>query len=49
VTPTPAQHHSFTGYWNLEVAGHEATLFHRMSNASLDNLTNGFANAFGNR
>jgi hypothetical protein len=49
VTPVPAQHNSFTGYWNLEVAGHEGTLFHRLSNASLDNLTNGFANAFGNR
>jgi len=43
------QHNSFTGYWGLEVAGHEGTLFHRMSNASLDNLTNGTANAFGNR
>jgi hypothetical protein len=50
VTGVPAaQHNSFTGYWNLEVAGHEGTLFHRMSNASLDNLTNGVANAFGNR
>ena len=49
VTPTPAQHNSFTGYWNLEVAGHEATLFHRMSNASLDNLTNGTSNALSNR
>jgi hypothetical protein len=44
--PTPAlQHNSFTGYWNLEVTGHEGTLFHRMSNASLDNLSNGFSNA----
>jgi hypothetical protein len=43
------QHNSFTGYWNLEVTGHEGTLFHRMSTASLDNLTNGTANAFGNR
>ena len=49
ITPTAAQHNSFTGYWNLEVTGHEGTLFHRMSNASLDNLTNGFSNALGNR
>jgi len=49
VTGSPVVQHSFTGYWNLEVAGHEGTLFHRMSNASLDNLTNGVANAFGNR
>jgi hypothetical protein len=50
VTGVPApQHNSFTGYWNLEVTGHEGTLFHRLSNASLDNLTNGTANAFGNR
>jgi hypothetical protein len=45
----PPQHNSFVGYWGLEVTGHEATLFHRMSNASLDNLTNGTSNAFGNR
>lgn len=45
---TPA-HNSFTGYWGLEVAGVEATLFHRLSNASLDNLSNGMANPFGNR
>ena len=43
------QHFSFTGYWNLTVAGHEGTLFHRMSNASLDNLSFGTANAFSNR
>jgi hypothetical protein len=43
------QHNSFTGYWGLEVAGHEGTLFHRMSNASLDNLSNATSNAFGNR
>ena len=50
VTGVPAnQHNSFTGYWNLEVAGQAGTLFHRLSNASLDNLTNGTANAFGNR
>jgi hypothetical protein len=50
VTGVPApQHNSFTGYWNLEVTGHEGTLFHRLSNASLDNFTNGFNNAFGNR
>jgi hypothetical protein len=46
---SPPQHNSFTGYWGLEIAGHEATLFHRMSTASLDNLTNGLFNAFGNR
>ena len=54
VNPNPvvtgsAQQFSFTGYWGLEVTGHQGTLFHRMSNASLDNLTNGFNNAFGNR
>jgi hypothetical protein len=49
VTPVAAQHNSFTGYWNLEVTGHEGTLFHRMSNASLDNLTNGNNNPFANR
>src|SRR5882672_2805716 len=36
VVPGSAQFFSFTGYWGLEVAGHEGTLFHRMSNASLD-------------
>jgi hypothetical protein len=40
---------SFTGYWNLEIAGTPATLFHRMSNASLDNLSFGTANPFANR
>ena len=49
VTGASPQHFSFTGYWGLEVAGREATLFHRMSNASLDNLSFGTANAFGNR
>jgi hypothetical protein len=54
VNPNPvvsgsAQQFSFTGYWGLEVAGHEGTLFHRLSNASLDNLSNGTANPFGNR
>jgi hypothetical protein len=49
VIAAPPQHNSFTGYWGLEVAGREGTLFHRMSNASLDNLTNGTSNAFGNR
>jgi hypothetical protein len=50
VTGVPApQHFSFTGYWNLTVTGHEGTLFHRMSSASLDNLSFGFNNAFGNR
>jgi len=46
--PSP-QHNSFTGYWNLEVTGHEGTLFHRLSNASLDNLTNGTFNVNANR
>jgi hypothetical protein len=45
---TPA-HNSFTGYWGLEVAGQEATLFHRLSNASLDNLSGGTPNVFSNR
>jgi hypothetical protein len=40
---------SFTGYWGLEVTGREGTLFHRMSNASLDNLSFGLANPFANR
>jgi hypothetical protein len=44
-----AQQFSFTGYWNLEVAGHEGTLFHRLSNASLDNLSFGTFNIFANR
>src|SRR3989454_4116722 len=54
VNPNPvvagsAQFFSFTGYWGLEVTGREATLFHRMSNASLDNLSFGTANPFANR
>ena len=54
VNPNPviagsAQQFSFTGYWGLEVAGHEGTLFHRMSNASLDNLSFGTFNVFANR
>jgi len=54
VNPNPvvagsAQQFSFTGYWGLEVAGHEGTLFHRMSNASLDNLSFGTFNIFANR
>jgi hypothetical protein len=49
VVPGSAQQFSFTGYWNLDVAGHEATLFHRMSNASLDNLSFGTFNVFANR
>jgi hypothetical protein len=44
-----AQQFSFTGYWNLEITGREATLFHRMSNASLDNLSFGTFNPFANR
>jgi len=40
---------SFTGYWNLEIVGREGTLFHRMSNASLDNLSFGSNNTFANR
>jgi hypothetical protein len=31
------------------VAGREATLFHRLSNASLDNLSAGTLNPFANR
>ena len=46
--PNPQQF-SFTGYWGLEVAGREATLFHRMSTASLDNLSFGTFNLHGNR
>src|SRR5262249_36254877 len=54
VNPNPvvagsAQFFSFTGYWGLEVTGREATLFHRMSNASLDNLSFGINNPFANR
>jgi hypothetical protein len=40
---------SWTGYWNLEIAGRESTLFHRMSNASLDNLSFGTNNKWANR
>jgi hypothetical protein len=43
------QFFSFTGYWGLTVTGREATLFHRMSNASLDNLSFGVFNPFANR
>ena len=46
---SPATYNSFTGYWGLEVAGSGATLFRRLSNASLDNLSNGTFNVFGNR
>jgi len=54
VNPNPviagsAQQFSFTGYWNLQVAGSAATLFHRMSNASRDNLSSGTFNVFANR
>jgi hypothetical protein len=54
VNPNPvvagsAQFFSFTGYWGLEVTGREGTLFHRMSNASLDNLSFGTFNVFANR
>jgi hypothetical protein len=48
VVPNPQQF-SFTGYWNLDVTGRQATLFHRMSNASLDNLSFGTFNPFANR
>jgi hypothetical protein len=47
--PGLSPYNSFTGYWNLEVTGSAATLFHRMSTASLDNLTDGTSNALGNR
>ena len=40
---------SFIGYWCLEIAGHTATLFHRMSSASVDNLSLGTFGDFGNR
>jgi hypothetical protein len=40
---------SFIGYWGLEITGHAAALFHRMSSASLDNLSIGTLGDFGNR
>jgi hypothetical protein len=46
---SPPSHNSFTGYWGLEVTGSAATLFHRLGTASLDNLSFGTANPFGNR
>ena len=46
---SPPANNSFTGYWGVEVVGSSATLFHRLSNASLDNLSTGTFNAFGNR
>jgi hypothetical protein len=49
VIPGSAQQFSFVGYWGLEVAGREGTLFHRMSTASLDNLSFGTFNPFANR
>jgi len=48
IANTPA-HNSFTGYWGLEIAGSSASLFHRLHSASLDNLSAGTANPFGNR
>jgi hypothetical protein len=48
VVPNPQQF-SFTGYWGLEVVGREAVLFHRMSNASLENLSFGTSNIQANR
>jgi hypothetical protein len=45
----PESQSSFTGYWGLEVAGSAATLFHRLGNASLDSLSAGTFNPFGNR
>jgi len=47
--PSQSREFSFTGYLNLEVVGHEATLFHRFSNASKDNLENGLSNPHKNR
>jgi hypothetical protein len=47
--PAQSREFSFTGYLNLEVVGHETTLFHRFSNASRDNLENGAANIHKNR
>lgn len=35
------QEFSFSGYWNLDVAGSPATLFHRMSAAAADDLSPG--------
>ena len=48
-TEMESTNQSFTGYWNLEVTGQAGTLFHRLSNASLDNLSRGVANANANR
>jgi hypothetical protein len=39
---------SFTGCWGVEITGQAATLFHRMSSASLDNLSFGTFGIFGN-
>jgi len=47
--PAQSREFSFTGYLNLEVVGHEATLFHRFSNASRDNLETGTSNIHKNR
>jgi len=55
-----SQFFSFTGYWNLDLVGaakSPATLFHRLSNSSLDNISparqgvdgNGHPNLFNNR
>jgi hypothetical protein len=49
VVAANAQQFSFTGYWGLEVTGREGTLFHRMSNASLENLSFGTFNIQANR
>ena len=47
--PAQSREFSFTGYLSIEVVGHEATLFHRFSNASRDNLENGLSNPHKNR
>jgi len=47
--PSQSREFSFTGYLNIEVVGHEGTLFHRFSNASRDNLENGLSNPHKNR
>ncbi len=47
--PAQSREFSFTGYLNIEVVGHEATLFHRFSNASRDNLETGLSNPHKNR
>jgi len=49
LNPTLNPSFTFTGYWGLDIAGRAAPLFHRMSSASLDNLSFGTFGIFGNR